>query len=583
MPQVKPGESRNAYMARCVPEVMKEGKTNEQAVGKCEGMYHYHHTHKSKPASEAGGGCRYDTILGNWLIESDRLESYVDAAWGVVERGELASFQARSAEINEARAETPYTVAADGMARMTISGPMTKLPTSLTALLGGTSTFQFRQGLIRAMNDPAVKGVFLEVDSPGGTVDGTPELAYAIRRFNAVKPVFVHAADMMASAAMWAGSQGARVTAGPAALTGSVGSKAVLEDRTGEGGRNKPIVLTTGKHKAPTTPPFTPEKIAEVQRILNQMTAIFWGEVSSTRPQTRAHQADILTARVYVGQEAVKVGLVDKICSTEEAYQYAVQQTAKGVPASRGPGISANTPAAPTRSKAMPLTAQQLAELRALPGAAAATEDTADVSAFTAAMQLNRDLNSEKGLAQGRENRIRALETEVTTLKASGGGNGSSSKPIDPEILRGRCEVALDRLGIRLEKNTITSAQFSQIAGMLLTKGSVDKDRKLSADAIPNQAFFEKDAEGNFPYQKLFAALDENKPGGILKDVSGHQPAARTEPGTGDGSTGGKAGDGKVGADFGLAKHNEQRSTAGLKPLSRAEFDTIYPEYAGRN
>lgn len=39
MPSVKPGESRNDYMARCVPECMAGGLSNKAAVGKCEGMF----------------------------------------------------------------------------------------------------------------------------------------------------------------------------------------------------------------------------------------------------------------------------------------------------------------------------------------------------------------------------------------------------------------------------------------------------------------------------------------------------------------------------------------------------------------
>ena len=39
MPSVKKGEKRNDYVGRCVPEVMKEGKGQKAAVGKCEGMY----------------------------------------------------------------------------------------------------------------------------------------------------------------------------------------------------------------------------------------------------------------------------------------------------------------------------------------------------------------------------------------------------------------------------------------------------------------------------------------------------------------------------------------------------------------
>jgi hypothetical protein len=39
MPAVKKGEKRNDYVKRCVSEVMKEGKTQKQSVGKCEGMF----------------------------------------------------------------------------------------------------------------------------------------------------------------------------------------------------------------------------------------------------------------------------------------------------------------------------------------------------------------------------------------------------------------------------------------------------------------------------------------------------------------------------------------------------------------
>lgn len=39
MPNLKPGESKTDYISRCVKEVMKEGATQEQALGKCYGMY----------------------------------------------------------------------------------------------------------------------------------------------------------------------------------------------------------------------------------------------------------------------------------------------------------------------------------------------------------------------------------------------------------------------------------------------------------------------------------------------------------------------------------------------------------------
>ena len=39
MPSVKKGESRNKYVSRTIPQLIKEGLTQRQAVGKAEGMY----------------------------------------------------------------------------------------------------------------------------------------------------------------------------------------------------------------------------------------------------------------------------------------------------------------------------------------------------------------------------------------------------------------------------------------------------------------------------------------------------------------------------------------------------------------
>jgi hypothetical protein len=50
MPNVNPKESLNDYMSRCIPVVMKEGKTQDQAKGKCYGMYK-----QSKKKKEAKG------------------------------------------------------------------------------------------------------------------------------------------------------------------------------------------------------------------------------------------------------------------------------------------------------------------------------------------------------------------------------------------------------------------------------------------------------------------------------------------------------------------------------------------------
>jgi len=51
MPTPNPNESEKDYVARCIPVVMKEGKTQEQAAGQCYGMYRSHRKAARKRAS----------------------------------------------------------------------------------------------------------------------------------------------------------------------------------------------------------------------------------------------------------------------------------------------------------------------------------------------------------------------------------------------------------------------------------------------------------------------------------------------------------------------------------------------------
>lgn len=54
MPKVKKGEPRDRYVNRCIPRVIKEGNTQEQAAGKCYGMWDYAQE-KSKGKRKRGG------------------------------------------------------------------------------------------------------------------------------------------------------------------------------------------------------------------------------------------------------------------------------------------------------------------------------------------------------------------------------------------------------------------------------------------------------------------------------------------------------------------------------------------------
>lgn len=476
-------------------------------------------------------GCRTDTVFGDWLITQDKLESFRDMGWAILEKGELKNFQSTSQEMSEQKEERPYAVQ-DGMARIDINGPMTKMDTSLMSLFGGTSTMRVRKSLADARqrySSGEIKGVFIDLDSPGGTVDGTAELANSIRKTAKVMPVFVHAQDMACSAALWIGTQGTRFTVGPTASVGSLGTRVTLTDasKVGETSTVKPVIVDTGVFKSIGAPgkPITDEQKAEIRRYAESMNKVFKDEVKSARNMTAAQITEAATARVYVGEDAVKAGLADAVCSTDEAFEHAKEQIKNPKLDRRSPSLQGNNSTAPVRSRPMPqnLTASQLVNLGKLPGAAGVTEDTAEVKGYEAAMHLNQ--------------RVTELTTSETALKTENtrltqelaDAQAKIPKPIHPEVLQGLAGVACQSLKMKLDGGKITTAQFGFMVSALLSKGEF-KDDALSADAVPVAALFEKDASGKYVYQKVFAAFDEKAPADLIRDNRNDQRVDRKVP-----------------------------------------------------
>lgn len=99
-------------------------------------------------------------------------------------------------------------------------------------VFGGTMLDDLVRELGRLAADPAVAGVLLSVDSPGGMADGVAEAADAVRRLGKAKPIAAHTSGMAASAGYWLPAAASRFTASPGASVGSVGAVlAILDDR----------------------------------------------------------------------------------------------------------------------------------------------------------------------------------------------------------------------------------------------------------------------------------------------------------------------------------------------------------------
>lgn len=188
--------------------------------------------------------------------------------------------------------------------------------------MGGTSTVQLRRDIRGAANDPNVSGILLRVDSPGGTVSGTADLAADVKAARKAKPVWAHIEDLGASAAYWVASQADKVYANtPTALVGSIGTVMTVYDASAAAEREgiKTLVFRTGPLKGLGTPgdPVSEEQSAHLQQIVNEMQTHFDAAVRSGRNLSAAQLAAVKSGGVFPASEALDKGLIDGIRSLD--------------------------------------------------------------------------------------------------------------------------------------------------------------------------------------------------------------------------------------------------------------------------
>lgn len=181
------------------------------------------------------------------------------------------------------------------------------------------------EALRQTETDKRVKGVVLRINSPGGHVGSGQELYQALMRYrmDTKKPIVVSVTDYGASAAYWIAMGADHIVANPGALVGSMGVIAQIPDLTriqqkyGIGMRT----YKSGQFKDMNNPwrgVSQREKII-MQRMLDNIHRQFV-DVVVMRRKLSAEQATVLAdGRVYTGEQAISVGLIDSLGGLDEA------------------------------------------------------------------------------------------------------------------------------------------------------------------------------------------------------------------------------------------------------------------------
>jgi len=191
------------------------------------------------------------------------------------------------------------------------------------AFLTGVITPHYVQNQLEmAESDPAIKGVVLRVESPGGSIAASQEIAAMIRNFS--KPVVVSMADMAASGAYYISAPAQGIVAQPGTMTGSIGVISTLINAEGLYDLLGITVETfkSGEHKDMFSRTLTDEERQIMQDISDAAYEQFVAAVAEGRGMDLERARELATGQLYLGTQALELGLVDRLGGIEEAIAY---------------------------------------------------------------------------------------------------------------------------------------------------------------------------------------------------------------------------------------------------------------------
>ena len=191
-------------------------------------------------------------------------------------------------------------------------------------MIGGESTAKL---LRTARYDDKVKAVVLRIDSGGGSAFASEQIAQEIRLLKAAgKPVIASMGAVAASGGYWIAAPADQIFAAPTTITGSIGIFAMFhtaENAMSTLGLNVDGVGTTELAGFSSGLPLFKGLPADAERLLQRSIENGYDEfithVSTTRNIDKAQVDKIAQGRVWTGQTALKLGLVDKLGTLDDA------------------------------------------------------------------------------------------------------------------------------------------------------------------------------------------------------------------------------------------------------------------------
>ncbi len=202
----------------------------------------------------------------------------------------------------------------DGVGIVPIQGAMFKRANLLTEVCSVTSYELAFRDLATLLDDPSVKSIVLNIDSPGGEANGCNDLAEFIFESRSKKPIYAYIDGQGCSAAYWIASACSEVIASETAVIGSIGVQSVVRSNSNP----DEVRFVSSQSPLKNAEPSTEAGAREVQRLVDSLGAVFVSKVARNRNTTAD---EVLTSfgqgSVFLSAEAHARGMIDSIATFE--------------------------------------------------------------------------------------------------------------------------------------------------------------------------------------------------------------------------------------------------------------------------
>ena len=183
---------------------------------------------------------------------------------------------------------------------------------------------QMTKDLQELREDDDVKAVVLRVNSPGGSAYASEQIWREVQLLSKEKPVIVSMGALAASGGYYISCGANKIFAEPTTLTGSIGIFGMIPDATelltDKLGLSFDVVKTNAHSDfGAMGRPLNESECRLMQAYINQGYELFTGRVAQGRNISQDSVKAVAEGRVWTGEQAMKIGLVDKLGNLNDA------------------------------------------------------------------------------------------------------------------------------------------------------------------------------------------------------------------------------------------------------------------------